>query len=319
MITTPPQHWDLEADVVAVGSGSGGLASAITAHDHGASALVLERADQVGGVTAFSMGEVWVPGNHLAAAAGIEDTAEDGIRYIKNLDMGFGNDRAILNQAVHAPVAIRYFEESMGLKMCVVRDLPDYYYPYVDGSTAEGRCLEALPFPAQSLGEWQARTRVSPHVPYSLTHEDIFSNGGMANMANWDYTVMGERLANDERCAGPGLAAYFVKGALDRGIPIHTGVTAEELVCDGGRIVGLRATRDGRDLFVKAARGAQQRFRQGLLLTASQPAGNPSPKDPPFGAAHWGCVNQVSLEHAPRLGDAPVVHRQAVAGTEGNP
>ena len=79
--------------------------------------------------------------------------------------------------------------------------------------------------------------------------------GGMANMSNWDYTVMGERLANDERCAGAGLIAYFVKGVLDRGIPLHTGVTAQELVADGERVLGLRATREGRDIFIKAHRG----------------------------------------------------------------
>ena len=33
---------------------------------------------------------------------------------------------------------------------------------------------------------------------------------------------MAERLTHDERCLGPGLAAYFVKGALDRGLKIRT-------------------------------------------------------------------------------------------------
>lgn len=252
---TLPDHWDLEADVVAVGSGGGGLGAAITAHDHGATALVLERSDQVGGVTAYSMGEVWIPGNHLAKEEGIADSVESGYRYVKNLSMGFGDDVAMLNQAIHAPVALRYFENSIGLKMCVVRQLPDYYYPHIDDATAEGRCLEALPFPAETLGEWQFRTRVSPHVPYSMTHEDIFDNGGLANMMHWDYTVMGERLAKDERCAGPGLAAYFVKGVLDRNIPMHTGVNVEALIVDGGRVVGVRATRDGEELFIRAHRG----------------------------------------------------------------
>ncbi len=255
MLNSYPGNWDLEADVVAIGSGGAGLAAAITATDHGVSALVLERSDQLGGVMAFSMGEVWIPGNHLAAELGIEDSVESGIAYVKGLSMGFHSDLAVRNQALHAPIALKYFEERIGLKMCVVRKLPDYYYPEADGSTAEGRCLEALPFPAQTLGEWQHKTRVSPHVPYSLTHEDIFDNGGMANMANWDYTVMGERLASDERCAGPGLAAYFVKGVLDRGIAVHTGTSAEELIADGGRIIGLRAFRGGRDIYVKANRG----------------------------------------------------------------
>ena len=66
---------------------------------------------------------------------------------------------------------------------------------------------------------------------------------------------MGERLSKDERCLGPGLAAYFVKGVLDRGIPMHTGANAQELIGDGERVVGVRATKDGHDLYVKANRG----------------------------------------------------------------
>jgi 3-oxosteroid 1-dehydrogenase len=250
-----PGKWDLSADVVCIGSGGGGLGAAITAHDHGASALVLERADQVGGVTAYSMGEVWVPGNHHAAALGIKDSPESGYRYVKRLSLDYGEDLAILNQAIHAPVALKYFEDRIGLKMCVIRDCPDYYYPQSDDSLPEGRYLEVEPFPAETLGEWQHKTRVSPHVPYGMTHADIFHQGGLANMLKWDYSVMAERLGKDERCVGPGLAAYYVKGVLDRGIPMHTGVAAEELISDGERIVGVRATCEGRDLFVKANRG----------------------------------------------------------------
>lgn len=255
MIRNLPARWDLAADVVSVGSGGGGLTAAITAHDLGASALVLERSDQVGGVTAYSMGEVWIPGNHLALALGIDDSPERGYRYIKQLSLGYGDDQAMLNQAIHAPVALKYFEEHIGLRMCVIRDCPDYYYPYCKEGLAEGRYLEVMPFPAASLGEWQHKTRVSPHVPYGMTHEDIFHQGGLANMLKWDYSVMADRLAKDERCVGPGLAAYFVKGTIDRGIAMHTAVAVEELIGDGERIVGVRATRDGKDLFVKAQRG----------------------------------------------------------------
>jgi 3-oxosteroid 1-dehydrogenase len=255
MIRNLPAKWDLETDVVAIGSGGGGLAAAIVAHDHGASTVVLERSGQLGGVTAYSMGEVWVPGNHLAARLGIKDPVQSGYRYIRNLSVGYADESAILNQAVHGPVALKYFEERIGLKMSVIRDCPDYYYPFKPDSVAEGRLLEVEPFAAQALGDWQTRTRVSPHVPYGLTHADIFHNGGTANMLKWDYTVMSERLAKDERCLGPGLAAYFVKGVLDRRIPIHTGVDVQELVGDGTRIVGVRASRDGADFFVKARRG----------------------------------------------------------------
>ncbi len=255
MIRNLPEKWDLEADLVAVGSGGGGLSAAITAVDHGISALVLERSDQVGGVTAYSMGEVWIPGNHLAQELGLKDSKESGYRYVKQLSMGYGEDLLILNQSVHGPEALKYFEQSINLKMMVIRDLPDYYFPYNEDGLAEGRYLEVEPFPAATLGEWQSKTRISPHVPYSLTHHDIFSGGGMANMAGWDYNVMAERLTKDLRCAGPGLAAYFVKGVLDRDIPIHVNTNVEELIGDGERIVGVRATRDGKNVFVKANKG----------------------------------------------------------------
>jgi 3-oxosteroid 1-dehydrogenase len=255
MINNLPAKWDMEADLVSVGSGGGGLAAAITAHDHGASAVILERADMIGGVTAYSMGEVWIPGNHLAAKQGVQDSPESGFRYVKRLSMGYGEDRAIANQALHGPVALKYFEDKIGLKMAVIHNCPDYYYPHTNDSVAEGRTLEADPFPAATLGEWQKKTRVSPHVPYGLTHEDIFGNGGMANMLNWNYALMAKRLEKDERCFGPGWVAYFVKGVLDRKIPIHTGMNVEELIGDGQRIIGVRATRNGKDVFVKANRG----------------------------------------------------------------
>ncbi len=255
MINNLPERWDMEADLVAIGSGIGGLGAAISAHDHGLSALVLERSEQVGGVTALSMGEVWVAGNTHAAALGIEDSAESGFRYLKRLSMDYGSDAAILNMAVHAREALQFFEAQIGLKMEVIRDCPDYYYKASNDAVAEGRMLECVPFPAATLGDWQARTRISPQMPFGLTHGDMWQAGGTANIAKWDFTKMAERLTNDERCLGPGLASYFVKGALDRGIPLHAGADAEELIGDGNRVVGVRVVKDGRDLFVRANKG----------------------------------------------------------------
>ncbi len=53
--------WDLTVDVVAVGSGLGGMTAAIVAHDAGKKALVLEKAPKLGGVSAYSGGEVFLP------------------------------------------------------------------------------------------------------------------------------------------------------------------------------------------------------------------------------------------------------------------
>lgn len=250
-----PAQWDIEVDVVAVGSGCGGLAAAITANDLGMNAIVLERSDEVGGVTAYSMGEIWIPGNHLGEALGIEDSAESGRRYVQSLSMGFADSDLLMNQAVNGPAALQYFEDKIGLRMRVIRNFADYYFPFNNDATAEGRYLEVEPFPAASLGEWQHKTRLTPHIPAGFTHEDIFGGGGLANMLGWDYEILAKRLEADERCLGPGLAGYFVKGALDRGIPLHTGTSVEELICDGDRVIGVRAVKDGANVFVKANRG----------------------------------------------------------------
>lgn len=250
-----PDRWDMEADVVAIGSGIGGLAAAITAHDTGASALVLERSDQVGGVTALSQGQVWVPGNHLAHELGIEDSSDSGFRYLQRLSMGYGEDEAILNFTVHAREALKYFADKAGLRMAVIRGCPDYYYGLSNDSVSEGRLLEVEPFPGSSLGEWQGKTRLSPQVPYGLTTQDIADAGGLAAMMKWDFELLGQRITNDERCAGSGLAAYFVKAALDRGIPLETGTSAEGLIADGTRVVGVRAVKDGKEITIKANKG----------------------------------------------------------------
>ncbi len=255
MLSNLPVAWDMEVDVLAIGSGIGGLSAAITAHEKGARALVLERSDKVGGVTALSMGEVWVAGNHHAAALGVRDSVDSGFRYLKRLSMDYGSDMAILNLVAHAHHALKFFEDKIGLRMEVIRGCPDYYYRVVNDSVAEGRMLEVTPFPGSTLGDWRAKTRLSPQMPYGLTHRDMFGAGGTANMVKWDFDLMGKRLTDDERCLGPGLAAYFVKGAIDRGIPLLTSTSATELIADGKRVIGVRAEREGKAFFVKANRG----------------------------------------------------------------
>ena len=81
--------WDITVDVVCVGSGLAGLGAAIVAHDGGLKAIVLEKAPKLGGVCAYSGGELFVPDNHLQEAAGIHDSRAEGLRYLKFLAAGY--------------------------------------------------------------------------------------------------------------------------------------------------------------------------------------------------------------------------------------
>jgi succinate dehydrogenase/fumarate reductase flavoprotein subunit len=84
VIVTATNHpgWDEVFDVVVVGSGGGALTAALLARDGGASVLVIEKDEFIGGTTAVSGGDMWVPLNrHIAD----QDSREEAIAYVTRL------------------------------------------------------------------------------------------------------------------------------------------------------------------------------------------------------------------------------------------
>src|SRR5512133_2369789 len=102
-------------DVVILGSGIAGLAAALAAHELGLQPVVLEKAATLGGGTVHSYGLIWVGQNHLAQAAGHDDTRDEVVAYMRFL--GGGNvDEARLSTFIdRAPGALKFFEQ------CAVR------------------------------------------------------------------------------------------------------------------------------------------------------------------------------------------------------
>src|SRR6266496_2718101 len=72
-----PKSWDLEADVVIIGSGAAGLSAAIKAADAGASVIVVETNYDIGGHAIISGGNVPLGGGTSAQRKfGIEDSPD---------------------------------------------------------------------------------------------------------------------------------------------------------------------------------------------------------------------------------------------------
>jgi 3-oxosteroid 1-dehydrogenase len=248
--------WDDTVDLVAIGSGLGGLGAAITAHDQGLKVLVLEKAPKLGGVCAYSGGEVFVPANHLQEAAGIRDTPEEGRRYFDFLAGGYAEPELQTTLLETGRIAARYFEERAGVRWKIVKDFPDYHFPKAPGTVAAGRYLEVELFDGAALGEWQKRTYISPHMPNGITHDELFAWGGFVNVMKWDFGVMGKRYKKDLRGFGPGMMAYFVKAAMiDRRIPAMLETPATTLIVEDGSVVGVRAERAGKEIRIRAKRG----------------------------------------------------------------
>ena len=251
-----PKSWDLEVDVVAVGSGLGALTAALVAHDRGQQVVVLEKAPRLGGLCAYGGGEVFCPNGPHMAAIGVADSDDAARAYFAFLAAGY-NDPALTDVLLaHYKDAIGYVEKQAGVAWEAVEGLDDYYYPDAPGSNT-GRYLAVKPFDGSELGEWQTKTwALSPHFPPGATHKEMYAWGGLANVTKWDYALLGERVANDVRTFGPGMMGYFAKAVLvDRGIPAHTETPVRALVTDGDAVVGVRAEKDGRDFFVRARRG----------------------------------------------------------------
>jgi 3-oxosteroid 1-dehydrogenase len=252
-----PKKWDLEVDFVAVGSGGGAITAAIVAHDMGKQAVVLEKAPKLGGVTAYSGGQVFLPNNHVMKRAGVPDSFEDGRNYLDFLAAGY-NDPEMLDRMLEAAYkAIPYLEEKCGLKWIYARKFPDYYYPMAPGSAAEGRYLETELFKGSDLGEWQDKTYSStPYLMNGVTFDDINAWGGLCGIKDWDFERIAKGTEEDLRGLGPGFMAYMIKAAMvDRGIPAYIETPVCDLVVEDDVVIGVRAEREGKDFFVHGRNG----------------------------------------------------------------
>ncbi len=71
---------DVECDVLVIGTGASGMATAVTAASQGLKVLVVEKEPRYGGTTARSGGWLWIPGTRLATEQGINEPARRGAR-----------------------------------------------------------------------------------------------------------------------------------------------------------------------------------------------------------------------------------------------
>ena len=244
---------DEACDLLCIGSGAGGLAAAITGADAGARVTVVEKADKLGGSTAYSGGQIWAGPTHLAAAAGIADSVEDVASYLEFLAGGTADPELRQAFAAGGAEAIEFIGEA-GVPLNVVRGLPDYFHPHAPGSKAEGRIHEVEPFDERQLGALADRVAVSPYGTGWVTSQDRVDCGGQAPGSEIAARRQGH-LERGERCAGPGLAAALVKAADDHGAKLHTGTSAVRLTTDGERVTGALVRDDGGERAIAACRG----------------------------------------------------------------
>jgi len=214
------------------------MGAALTAAEKGAKVIVLEKFNVLGGVSALSSGQLWPGPTHVSEEAGYKDSVEAAATYINHLGQGTSTLEIRDAYFERSRECIRFLTDKIGLELEVVKGLPDYYYPAVNGSAAEGRYLEIKPFPGEKLGEWKDKVMTSPFgvfYSYTTSNEYIQSQiGGGEAMGS----CLRRHIAADERCAGAGMAAAQVYQALKRGVELHTDSEVTELVIEDGAVTG---------------------------------------------------------------------------------
>ena len=250
-------------DVIVLGSGAGGLATALAASELGLSSVVIEKSDLLGGGTCLSYGLVWVGANHLARGFGSDDTDDEVREYATFLCGGQCDDDKLRAVLAHAPEMVRFFENA-GIRFKVVNGLPDHYYGIAPGGRAEGRSLEAQLISGHELGDLQHKILLPPIAPYFVTAEEQISWGGMNRVWEWDPELVAARKKHDMRGMGVALACQFIKALQGRDVPIHTGARVKRLVMAGDRVSGI-----------EMEDGAQIAARLGVVIAAGGYEANP--------------------------------------------
>jgi succinate dehydrogenase/fumarate reductase flavoprotein subunit len=243
---------DLSCDVLVIGSGAGGLSTAITARKSGLEVIIIEKDQYFGGTTAFSGGVLWIPGNRHARDAGVVDTREAARTYLKHETGNHFDDAAIDAFLDIGPRMLDFFEKETEAKF-VLSAYPDYH-PNVEGGATLGRSVTAAPYDARALGEEIKRLR--PPL------ETITFIGMMFNSSNDELKhffrvtsslasaiYVAKRLASHlwdlalyrrgvKITSGNALAARLAKTVFDLRIPLLTGTPAERLISRNGAITG---------------------------------------------------------------------------------
>ena len=73
----------MTSQITIIGGGLGGMAAAITAAEEGLDVTLVEKGAKFGGAAAFSGGQVWVGGNHVAAREGLQDDLDATLTYVR--------------------------------------------------------------------------------------------------------------------------------------------------------------------------------------------------------------------------------------------
>lgn len=263
-------NWDKEVDTLVVGSGAGGMLSALAAAKNRADVLIVEKAPLWGGTSATSGAGIWIPGSDVAKAAGFEDNLDDAFTYLRALsadNVPDANIRAFVDNA--APM-LRWLMANAPVEYLAF-PYPDYHAENPGGSPTGFRTHLPLPLDGKPLGK-DIRTQRFPSPAASLfgylnwhfteTYQLLYrSKGWMLSLArnmarywfDWPFRFTSRK---DRRLTlGNALTGALRMALNEQGVPLWLETPLVDLVRDGGRVTGAVVTRNGKPYRIGARKG----------------------------------------------------------------
>lgn len=246
------QNQPLECDLLVIGSGAAGLATAVTAKKRGLNVVVLEKEPVFGGTTALSGGVLWVPMSPYGRKQNPSDKREAVRTYMMQETGAFYDEAAVSAFIDNAPKMVEFFERETSVKF-VPTLYPDYH-PTVPGGVDVGRSILAAPFDIRQLGKDMARLK--PPLK-TITFIGMMFNSSNADLKHFfnatksltSFVYVAKRLATHIKelalygrginvTSGNALAARLAKSALELGIPILTDTPARQILMEDDKAVG---------------------------------------------------------------------------------
>ncbi|MES2787072.1 MAG: FAD-dependent oxidoreductase [Pseudomonadota bacterium] len=259
----------ITVDVLVVGTGASGMATAITAASNGLKVLVVEKEPLFGGTTARSGGWLWIPGTRLATEQGITEPAGAAKTYLRHEATTHFDEKRVDAFLRYGPQAIDFFTQ----KTCVQFDMPAVFPDYhaeAPGGQPGGRSMVTRPFNGRELGS--RVKQLAPALPELTVFGMMLGSGPeikhfmRAFKSPTSFLYVARRLTKhfvDVVTAGRGmlltngnaLAGRLAKAAMDLDIPVWLSSPVRQLVTEQGAVVGALVQHEGKTVRVNATHG----------------------------------------------------------------
>ncbi|MFD2399678.1 FAD-dependent oxidoreductase [Prauserella oleivorans] len=268
----------INCDVLVIGSGAAGIATALKAAHDGHSVIVVDKDRYLGGTTAISGGWAWVPGNRQGVAQG--DTREEAETYIRHLAGKSYDPQATGAFLDTVPEAMDFFENDAGIKFQYPEKAPDYRMD-APGAKVSGRAVTVPAVDARILGHNRLRLQpyllsytvfgympeIGPDIAMFLKANQnlkAFAYAAKRVTSTWAQTLLHKRAYT--RTNGNALMTRMIAAADEAGVRMWTSTSAQEILRDASGVVcGAR---------ISGEHSGEVRARLGVVIAAGGFSGN---------------------------------------------